>query len=198
MAGKRTFDDEKALQAAMGVFWKKGYAGASLAELTASMGINKPSMYRTFGNKEALFLKATQMYIERNAQPHFVHLQYVDEPLSTRVKNFMMSVVREQCATDDPKGCYIFLCQSEIVSGDMPALPSRLLNQAGKEIQDTLIELFTHEPEAIQLGLDTRAQSIALCIATTLRGTASMARAEVPMSELESVIEHSLRGIGLM
>jgi len=197
MSGKRTFDDEKALESAMGVFWKKGYAGASLAELTQSMGINKPSMYRTFGNKEALFIKATQRYIEKNAQPHFVHLHQEGTSLAQRIKNYMTSVVSEQCTAEDPKGCYIFLCQGEIASGDMPELPSNLLNQASKKIQDALVEIFTHDPEAIALGLEIHATSIALCIATTLRGTASMARAGIPLSELETVIEHSLRGIGL-
>jgi AcrR family transcriptional regulator len=197
MSGKRTFDDEKALESAMGVFWKKGYAGASLAELTQSMGINKPSMYRTFGNKEALFLKATQRYIEQNAKPHFVHLHQAGESLHERIKSYMLSVVSEQCTPSDPKGCYIFLCQSEIAGGDIPELPSNLLIEAGNKIQDELINIFTTDPEAIALGLNTRAASIALCIVTTLRGTASMARAGIALSELEAVIEHSLRGIGL-
>ena len=55
---KREFDAEIALEAAMQVFWQKGYTGASLTDLIDSMGINKPSMYRAFGNKEALFVKA--------------------------------------------------------------------------------------------------------------------------------------------
>lgn len=197
MSGKRAFDDEKALESAMGVFWKKGYAGASLAELTQTMGINKPSMYRAFGNKEALFLKATQRYIEKNAMPHFVHLHQADVMLQARIRNYMLSVVSEQCAPNDPKGCYIFLCQSEIAGGDMPELPSHLLIEAGNKIQNELSAIFTTDPEAISLGLDTQAASSALCIVTTLRGTASMARAGVTLSELESVVEHCLRGIGL-
>ena len=79
----------------------------------------------------------------------------------------------------------------------MPELPSNLLNQASQKIQDALVDIFTDDPQAIKLGLNTRAESIALCIATTLRGTASMARAGVPLSELKTVIGHSLRGIGL-
>ncbi len=51
----RSFDEVHALEAALGVFWKHGYEGASLAELTAAMGINRPSLYAAFGNKEELF-----------------------------------------------------------------------------------------------------------------------------------------------
>lgn len=58
----REFDPEEALSAALAVFWEKGYEGASLAELTEAMGITKPSLYACFGNKEALFHKALDLY----------------------------------------------------------------------------------------------------------------------------------------
>jgi len=51
---KKSFGENTALNAAMEVFWQKGYVGASLTDLTTRMGINKPSMYSSFGNKEAL------------------------------------------------------------------------------------------------------------------------------------------------
>jgi AcrR family transcriptional regulator len=63
MAGRpRTFDTDAALESAMQVFWRKGYEGASLADLTAAMGINPPSLYAAFGSKEALFRKAMDRY----------------------------------------------------------------------------------------------------------------------------------------
>jgi AcrR family transcriptional regulator len=58
----RAFDESQALYAAIGVFAAKGYEEASLADLTKAMGINRFSMYATFGNKEALFVKALEQY----------------------------------------------------------------------------------------------------------------------------------------
>ena len=58
----RSFDPDKALDRALKVFWKKGYEGASLPDLTRAMGINRPSLYAAFGNKEALFRKAVERY----------------------------------------------------------------------------------------------------------------------------------------
>ena len=58
----REFDTEQALAAALAVFWTKGYEGASMADLTEAMGITKPSLYAAFGNKEALFTKALDLY----------------------------------------------------------------------------------------------------------------------------------------
>ena len=58
----REFDIETALGAALRVFWTKGYEGASLTELTEAMGVTRPSLYAAFGNKEALFSQALDLY----------------------------------------------------------------------------------------------------------------------------------------
>ena len=58
----RAFDVEKALHNAMQVFWRKGYLGTSLSDLTDAMGINRPSLYAAFGNKKSLFRKALDRY----------------------------------------------------------------------------------------------------------------------------------------
>jgi AcrR family transcriptional regulator len=60
----REFDADEALDRALEVFWRKGYEGASLAELTEAMGINRPSLYAAFGNKEALFRRALDRYAD--------------------------------------------------------------------------------------------------------------------------------------
>lgn len=59
----RAFDRERALVAAMEVFWRKGYETASLSDLTAAMGINPPSLYAAFGDKETLYLEAMEYYV---------------------------------------------------------------------------------------------------------------------------------------
>ena len=58
----RAFDAEKALDRAMQVFWRKGYLGTSLSDLTDAMGINRPSLYAAFGNKKSLFRKVLDRY----------------------------------------------------------------------------------------------------------------------------------------
>jgi AcrR family transcriptional regulator len=60
----RSFDRDAALAAAMRVFWRRGYDGSSMAELTAEMGINAPSLYAAFGSKEGLFQEALRLYLE--------------------------------------------------------------------------------------------------------------------------------------
>src|ERR1700692_3078296 len=58
------FAENEALEAAMRVFWEKGFEGSTLSDLTEAMGINRSSMYATFGDKEALFRLAMARYAE--------------------------------------------------------------------------------------------------------------------------------------
>ncbi|GLY63470.1 TetR/AcrR family transcriptional regulator [Amycolatopsis taiwanensis] len=64
----RAFDRDAALDAAMYVFWERGYEGTSMADLTAAMGINSPSLYAAFGGKESLFHAAVERYGQRYGQ----------------------------------------------------------------------------------------------------------------------------------
>jgi AcrR family transcriptional regulator len=59
----RSFDIDGALDRALRVFWRKGYEGASLSDLTKAVGVNRPSLYAAFGDKEALFRKALDRYL---------------------------------------------------------------------------------------------------------------------------------------
>jgi AcrR family transcriptional regulator len=60
----RAFDAEKALDCAVQIFWRKGYLGTSLSDLTDAMGINRPSLYAAFGNKKSLFRKSLNRYFK--------------------------------------------------------------------------------------------------------------------------------------
>ncbi|MCE0540845.1 TetR/AcrR family transcriptional regulator, partial [Kineosporia rhizophila] len=60
----RGFDADQALDRAVEVFWRHGYDGTSLSDLTSAMGINRPSLYAAYGNKEQLFHRAVARYAE--------------------------------------------------------------------------------------------------------------------------------------
>jgi AcrR family transcriptional regulator len=65
MGRPREFDIEQALDRALELFWRKGYEGTSLSDLTRALGITRPSLYAAFGNKEALFLRVLDRYEAR-------------------------------------------------------------------------------------------------------------------------------------
>lgn len=99
----REFCVEEALAAALRVFWTKGYEGASMTDLTVAMGVTRPSLYAAFGNKEALFTKALDLY-ERDK------LAYIGAALeapSARgvAERLLHGALDMQTTGSDPKGC---------------------------------------------------------------------------------------------
>lgn len=99
----REFDVDDALAAALRVFWRNGYEGASLAELTAEMGITKPSLYAAFGNKEQLFGKALDLY-EREKLAYMIVA--LDAPTARAVaERLLRGALAMQSSDCDPKGC---------------------------------------------------------------------------------------------
>jgi AcrR family transcriptional regulator len=98
----REFCVDEALAAALRVFWTKGYEGASLTDLTEAMGITRPSLYAAFGNKEALFRKALDLYEHDKLAYVGVALE---APTARGVAERMLSGVLEMQTTgSDPKG----------------------------------------------------------------------------------------------
>lgn len=119
----RSFNEEKALDQAMQVFWRKGFEGASLSDLTTAIGIKPASLYAAFGNKQALFHKALERY--RSHQVPFIY-DALAEPTALAVAERLL---RESA---------IFLTR--------PSLPPRCMtmqtvgaSEEGSEVHDELI-----------------------------------------------------------
>src|ERR1700686_3982772 len=101
----RAFDPDTALEAALRVFWQKGYEGTALSALTAAMGINRPSIYATFGNKEALFRKALDRYSER--MTNFT-AEALKEPTARAVaERLLVGTADLLSRPGNPKGCLV-------------------------------------------------------------------------------------------
>lgn len=99
----REFDPEVALAAALRVFWKRGYEGASMAELTAEMGLTKPSLYGAFGNKESLFKKALDLYEKEKMA--YMRTALDAETSRGVAERLLIGALEMQQSTCDPKGC---------------------------------------------------------------------------------------------
>jgi AcrR family transcriptional regulator len=112
----RSFCKEEALDRAMTVFWRSGYEGASLTNLTEAMGINSPSLYACFGSKEGLFKAVLQRYDERR---NTFMTQVTAAPTAAAVaERFLYGVADFVAATGgrNPPGC--LMLQGGISCGD--------------------------------------------------------------------------------
>ncbi len=117
----RSFDREAALVSAMEVFWKKGFEGASLADLTGAMGINPPSLYAAFGDKEDLFLEAADHYMQRRS----ASCPYVEEATAkAAIGKLLTYMAHDFTSPDHPRGCLMMLAAA--TTGSAPKLQAAL------------------------------------------------------------------------
>ncbi|MBO1418670.1 TetR/AcrR family transcriptional regulator [Streptomyces sp. FH025] len=99
----RAFDPEAALDRALDVFWRQGYEGTSLSDLTAAMSINRPSLYAAFGNKEQLFRKVLDRYF---TSPGAFAAEALEAPTARAVvERLVLGAVELTAAPDAPRGC---------------------------------------------------------------------------------------------
>lgn len=194
MAGGRKleFDKEKALENAMHVFWEKGFVAASLSDLTESMGINKPSMYATFGNKEALFVQTTQHYIDTMAQPHADILFQDTGSAVERLKSYLLAAVEMQCDQIKPKGCYISISVTEAAGGCLPEKAKASALKANGFAQESLIRFFDSEVSKAEFNSVQSSREKSLFVIAILHGMAALARSGKQPEELSSVVEQGI------
>ena len=102
-----SFDRDKALLAAMHVFWAKGYDGASMKDLTSAMGINSPSLYAVFGDKHKLYLKAIDCYASSDACAPLVAFE-TEPDITQAVRSFMEAVIDYSTENaSGARGCFL-------------------------------------------------------------------------------------------
>ena len=120
----REFDLESALDRALLVFWRNGYEGASISDLTEAMGINPPSLYAAFGNKEGLFRKVVDRYVERHAC--FWEVARAAPTARAMVEHLLRASADFVTDESNPKGCLF-------VRGPMAC------SEAANKIRDELV-----------------------------------------------------------
>ena len=186
---QREFDKGQALEKAMHVFWKKGYVGASLADLTAGMGINKPSMYAAFGNKEDLFISATDYYLDNYAKP-FTHLLHRENlSLKQRLTDYLMAILAGQCDATKPCGCFISMSVTESAGETIPEKALEAISAASNFSETYLTQFFQDEIKNNNLSAEIKANDLAVYVQTLLHGTAAHSRNGKTFEQLQVVIK---------
>jgi len=185
---KRAFDKEEALDKAMRVFWENGYAGTSLAQLTSALGINKPSLYAAFGNKEQLFNTAMERYMDRYSGPNFQWLaDSPDAPLAERLKAFLFGIIDTVSDSASPKGCLFVRSSCESGGTAVPRDTTSSIQDMGMESERVLTRLLEAERLRGQLPEDAQVQDIAGYIQSVMYGLAVLARRGKTKEELRAV-----------
>lgn len=120
MVRQREFDEEKALDAAMQIFWEKGFGATSLSDLTAAMGIQRPSLYAAFGDKKELFEAALRKYARFHASHVRARLQN-SSSVKEAFRAFFEGIVAEEYEASPKRlsrGCFCINTMVELAPHD--------------------------------------------------------------------------------
>lgn len=188
----RAFDEEQALDAALAVFWRNGYQGASLAELTHAMDISKPSLYAAFGNKEQLYLSALERYREQQLIKHTEALA-AEPDLKNAMRAFLRSVATMLTAPELPGGCMVV---TSAVACDTAALPQRVVAAIGTTVNQSALgplkDRLQKELQRRNLPVGTPVEQLADFFTTIMTGMAVLAKVGATQERLFDTIEHAL------
>ncbi len=189
----RAFDSDEALEQALQAFWRKGYLGTSLTDLTEAMGINRPSLYATFGNKEALFRKALDRYGER--QTAYLR-SALEEPTARRViEQMMYGVVDLVTNPGNPSGC--LYAQSMISCSDPNDPLHQELAQRRVSGEAVLRARFERAVAEGDLPSTTVPAALARFVVTVNLGMSVQAASGASRAELLQVVQTALRALPL-
>ncbi|ABX04139.1 MAG TPA: TetR/AcrR family transcriptional regulator [Herpetosiphon sp.] len=187
----RAFDRDVALNQALEVFWNLGYEGASLSDLTEAMGINRPSLYAAFGNKESLFREVLNRYYELSLPSILAALDHpqiaiaLEQLLRTNVAQITNPLV--------PAGCLLIrgvpVCNSQTEPIHHDVIERRL----GQE--HVLSERLQRAQREGQLHESVDPLALARCIMTFSNGLSIQSINGVTQAELDQAADLFLQGL---
>ena len=193
---KRSFDKQEVLDKAMRLFWASGYSGTSLSDLTTALGINKPSLYAAFGNKEQLFKASIEHYIKCYGAPHWEKLlEPAETPLESRLKAFLYAIVDLVSDTTLPQGCLFVKSTCESGSQAIPEDITSALNSIGRENEKALTAFLDKEQAIGNLPKDTDANQLATYLMAVLYGIGVLAKNGNSAESLRTVADVSVQTI---
>jgi AcrR family transcriptional regulator len=189
MGRPREFDVEKALDLALQVFWRKGYEGASMADLTETMGITKPSLYSAFGNKEELFRKALDRYVD--GPGGYFQVALAKRTARAVVEHLLFESAAAVTDPNHPPGC--LAVQGALSCGDAAeSIKQELMSRRAKGEED-LRQRFERAIAEGDLPSGSDAGDLAAYLSAILQGMAVQAAGGTTREQLRKIAEMALR-----
>jgi len=183
----RAFDPDAALDRAMHVFWAKGYEGASLSDLTRAMRINRPSLYAAFGNKERLFKKVLDRYM--NGPVAWFGKALAAPKTRDVVEQIFLGTARMAEDRRTPAGC--LLVQGALACGSASARKEVAARRTAAEV--ALRRRLQRARREGDLPKNADPAELAHYVITVVRGMAVQAAGGASRAQLHRVAQIALR-----
>lgn len=188
MGRPREFDVDAALDLALHVFWRKGYEGASMADLTEAMGITKPSLYAAFGNKEELFRKAFDRYVDGPGRYFQTGLL---KPTAREVVEHILYGSADAVTDPNNPGC--LAVQGALCCGDAAeTIRQELVARRTKGEQELRVR-FEYALSKGDLPAEADPGDLARYVSAIMQGMAVQAAGGAPRAQLRKLADMAMR-----
>ncbi len=192
MGRPREFSEERALDAAMRVFWEKGYEGATLSDLTDAMGINRSSLYSSFGDKQELYRRVLDRYASGPAS--FMYCALEAATAREVVSTIFEGSVKALSDPHNPRGCLTvqgaLACGSESRSVQLETVEFR------RRAEEMLVRRLQRAQKEGDLRRNSDPAGIAKFVVTVVNGLSVQAANGASAKEMKRVTEMAMRGLG--
>ena len=176
MSGRKQFDEDVALDAAMQAFWTQGFDATSMSDLESATGLNKSSLYNAYDSKEALYLRCLERYVARFGEPL---MDALDRPVFVEsIKAFFAQLLERLQDGDLPPGCMVTgaACSVATRSDHSRELLDRNLQQSFSTLRDRCDQ--AHAAGELPAGTDP--DQLAALLLITARGMTVLACTDDP------------------
>lgn len=185
----RSFDPDRILDAAMGLFWKQGYAGTGLADLEAATDLGRQSLYGAFGDKRALFERVVERYFDTVLRPGFI--DPLDKPGSARANiERVLRQAGEYAAAPGFDGCLVGNSAAELGLHD-PTMAD-LLRRKLALVEEGFYRAIIRAQRAGEMRKKIDARAVARSIVATAQGLAVVARVNRDRGFIRAVVDVAL------
>lgn len=185
----KQFDEKEVLINAMNLFWKQGYAATSVQDLVDHVGINRASLYGTFGDKEELFKKTFDHYRKINLEQINQLFQNQPDVKAGFTKLFEMAI-DETINDQDRKGCFVVNTTTELVPGNEEIL--NILKENKEQVEHLFSTYLRKGKDTGQISSDKDLKAIASLLYTLYNGLRVVAKTQPDRNELMSSVRVAL------
>ena len=183
MARPRAFDEAVTLQKALDTFWHRGYGATSMEDLVAGTGLNRASLYATFGDKHQLFMRALRQYQQQSVQTLTALTADASAPVLYQLRQILELTVQE-------RGCFLVNAITELVPHDAD---TQALARADQQFLETLLTaLLNRGQQRGEVRSTASPQAQARLLISILSGMRVVAKANPDPQLLRDIISTSL------
>ncbi|MFK8102366.1 MAG: TetR/AcrR family transcriptional regulator [Saprospiraceae bacterium] len=178
----KLFDQQEVLQKATDLFWKQGYHATSMQDLVTHLGINRASLYDTYGGKKSLFLQALTWYqsVNHAQTKDFLHQH---QSVKTGLQKLLASALQECSLDKDRKGCFIVNTATELIPGDDDI--KNIIADNNTQFEKILHDYLQTGVQSGEINAGKDLKAIASLLYTTLSGLRVVTKASVQKKKLE-------------